>query len=354
MAEKSPPRRRSAAAVKQEMQATLAEAQKDVQERREAATTPEQRIEERSVAKAVEAADALFAEGVVKGVSDLRSTLGRILGQLSEKLEAEIDKYGQIKKAIEAKEKELAEIYEIQKSASTLAALIEAQQRKRDEFENEMSRQSEQLTREIEATRSRWDQEKAERETEIRESEAAEKKRREREREEYRYAFAREQQLAKEQFADEASRLEREIAMRREQADAELKRREETLASREAELTQLRQRIDAFPQELQGAVAKAVAEAAARAQADATAREDLLKREFAGEKNVLTTRLAALDQTVKEQAAQLLKLSQQAEKAYTQVQDIAVKAIEGSANFRSLTSLQQLLSEQGRKPGQEK
>lgn len=302
----------------------------------------------------MEAADALFAEGVVKGVSDLRSTLGKILGQLSEKLETEIDKYGQIKKAIEAKERELAEIYEIQRSASTLAALIEAQQRTRDEFESEMSRQKEQLTREIEMTRSRWDEEKGEREADIRETEAAEKKRREREREEYRYAFAREQNLAKEQFADTTSRLEREIATRQEQADAELKRREEILATRESESTQVRHRIDGFPQELQAAVSKAVAEAVARAQADGAAREELLQREFAGEKNVLTTRLAALDQITKEQSAQILKLSQQAEKAYTQVQDIAVKAIEGSANFRSLTSLQQLLTEQGRKPGQEK
>ena len=57
---------------------------------------------------------------------------------------------------------------------------------------------------------------------------------------------------------------------------------------------------------------------------------------------------------VKEQSTQILKFSQQAEKAYTQVQDIAVKAIEGSSNFKSLTSLQQLLTEQGRKQGQEK
>lgn len=91
-----------------------------------------------------------------------------------------------------------------------------------------------------------------------------------------------------------------------------------------------------------------------RAQAEIAAREEALKRDFAGEKNVLTTRISALEQTVKEQAAQLSKLTQQAEKAYTQVQDIAVKAIEGSANFRSLTSLQQLLSDQGRKQGQEK
>jgi hypothetical protein len=354
MAEKSPPKRRSAAAVKQEMQATLAEAQKEIQERREAGTKPEDRIEERNVARAVEAADALFAEGVVKGVSDLRSTLGRLLGQLSEKLELEIDKYGQVKKAIEAKEKELAEIYEIQKSASTLAALIEAQQRKREEFDADMARRKEELVAEIEQARAEWDKERLSREVEAREADAAEKKRREREKEEYRYVFAREQQLAKDQFADEKARWEREQAAKKEQAESELKRREDAVAAREAEISELRRRVESAPQELQSAVAMAVSDVQSRAQADVAAREDLLKREFAGEKNVLTTRIDALEQTVKEQAEQIRKLSQQSEKAYAQVQEIAVRAIEGSANFKSLTSLQQLLSDQARKPASER
>ena len=40
--------------------------------------------------------------------------------------------------------------------------------------------------------------------------------------------------------------------------------------------------------------------------------------------------------------------------AKQQVLETLGEAIEGSANFKSLTSLQQLLSEQGRKAGQEK
>jgi hypothetical protein len=354
MAEKAAPKKRSAAAVKQEMQATLAEAQKEIQERREAGTKPEDRIEERNVARAVEAADALFAEGVVKGVSDLRSTLGRLLGQLSEKLELEIENYGQVKKAIEAKERELAEIYEIQKSASTLAALIESQQRKREEFDADMARRKEELIAEIEQARAEWDKERLSREVEAREADAAEKRRREREKEEYRYVFAREQQLAKDQFADEKARWEREQATKKEQAESELKRREDAVAAREAEIADLRRRMESAPQELQSAVAKAVSDVQSRAQADAAAREDLLKREFAGEKNVLTTRIDALEQTVKEQAEQIRKLSQQSEKAYAQVQEIAVRAIEGSSNFKSLTSLQQLLSDQARKPASER
>jgi len=42
------------------------------------------------------------------------------------------------------------------------------------------------------------------------------------------------------------------------------------------------------------------------------------------------------------------------EKAYQQVQDIAVKTIEGASNTKSLANLQQWISEQMKKPSTEK
>jgi hypothetical protein len=69
---------------------------------------------------------------------------------------------------------------------------------------------------------------------------------------------------------------------------------------------------------------------------------------------VLTTRIAALEQTVQEQAQRLSGLSQQAEKAYGQVQEIAVRAIEGSGSAKQLANLQQLLAEQARKAAGER
>ena len=80
----------------------------------------------------------------------------------------------------------------------------------------------------------------------------------------------------------------------------------------------------------------------------------MLRREFAGEKNVLSTRITALEQTAKEQSDQIARLLAQAEKAYAQVQDIAVKAIEGSSASKSLANLQQMLADQSRRPGPEK
>ena len=91
-------------------------------------------------------------------------------------------------------------------------------------------------------------------------------------------------------------------------------------------------------------------EAVERVQREAAMKEELVRKEFEGERNVLNTRIESLEKTVKEQHEQIAKLSQQSEKAYGQVQNIAVKAIEGS----SLTGLQQLLTEQTRKPAPEK
>jgi hypothetical protein len=327
---------------------------KEVEDRGDAQTKPEEKLEARNVREAVLAADSLSTEGVVKSIGELRSTIGKTLAQLSDRLEEEVSKYVQIQRAILAKEAELKEIYEIQKSASTLTALIEAQQRRRDEFESELASDRESLTQEIESTRAEWEAERKSRETEIKEQAVTEQKRREREREEYRYAFTREQQLTKDRFADEMSKAQRELDERKALVEKELAERAKVIAMGESELAEMRRRIETFPEELRSSVAKAAQDATAAATLSAAAGEELLKREFAGERNVLTTRVAALEQTVKEQASQIQKLSQQAEKAYTQVQDIAVKAIEGSSNFKSLTNLQQLLSEQGRKQTAEK
>jgi len=207
----------------------------------------------------------------------------------------------------------------------------------------------EELDEEIEKGRAEWEMEQKQREAEAKEREAAEQKRREREKEEYRYASAREQQQAKDRFADEMATAQKALAEQKAASERELSERERNVKAGETEVAGLRQRVEAFPKDLESAVAKAVKESTGRVQQDATAREELLKREFAGERNVLSTRIASLEKTVAEQNEQVARLLTQSEKAYGQVQEIAVRAIEGSANAKQLSNLQQMLADQARK-----
>jgi hypothetical protein len=302
----------------------------------------------------IQVAESLSSEGVAREISNLKIETSKTLAQISDRLEEEVHKFGAIQSAIALKEKELQELYEIEKSAVTLAALIESQNQKRQAFELEMAEKKEALSREIETLRAQREEGKKEYEEEIKERDMTEKKRREREKEDYEYSFKREQKLARDKFEDEKARLEKEIQIKKEQMENELKAREKVVAEREEESNELRKKANAFPKELETAVAKAIKETAEKLNLESKNREELAKKEFVGERNVLTTRIESLEKVVKEQSEQIAKLSQQLEKAYQQVQDIAVKTIEGSSTIKSFANLQQWISEQTRKAPQEK
>jgi hypothetical protein len=82
---------------------------------------------------------------------------------------------------------------------------------------------------------------------------------------------------------------------------------------------------------------------------EAKGREELLKKEVEGERNVFKARVESLEKTTKEQAERITALTRQLEAAYQKVQDIAVKTVEGASNSKSVASLQQLLGDQLRK-----
>jgi hypothetical protein len=348
------PKKLTLSNTKQEMLEAYNTVLKQLEAQREAELKPEKKLEEKKTKEVIQVAESLSSEGVAKEISNLKIETSKTLAQISDRLEEEVNKFRAIQSAIALKEKELQELYEIEKSAVALAALIESQNQKRQQFESEMAEKKETLSQEIEALRAEREKEKNDYEAEIKERDIMEKKRRDREKEEYEYSFKREQKLAKDRFEDEKAKLEKEVQNKKEQMQSELKEREKVVAEKEEELNELRKKVNAFPKELETAVAKAIKETTDRLNLEAKNREELVKKEFMGERNVLTTRIESLEKIVKEQSEQIAKFSQQLEKAYQQVQDIAVKTIEGSSTIKSFANLQQWISEQMRKSSQEK
>ncbi len=348
------PKKLSLSSTKQEMLEAYNAVLKQLEAQREAELKPEKRLEEKKAKEVIHVAESLSSEGVAREISNLKIETSKTLAQISDRLEEEVNKFKAVQNAITLKEKELQELYEIERSAVTLAALIESQNQKRQAFEIEMAEKKEALSQEIETLRAEREKEKNDYESEIKERDITEKKRREREKDDYEYSFKREQKLTKDKFEDEKSKLEKEIQVKKEQMESEIKEREKAIAGREDELNELRKKVSAFPKEMETAVNKAIKETTERLSLEAKNREELMKKEFVGERNVFTTRVESLEKIVKEQNEQIAKLSQQLEKAYQQVQEIAVKTIEGSSTIKSFANLQQWISEQTRKAPQEK
>ena len=119
--------------------------------------------------------------------------------------------------------------------------------------------------------------------------------------------------------------------MRREQTDREFAEREQAIARQEQELADLRTRVEAFPKELETTVAQEVKGAVEKVQIEGKFRLELVQKTAEGEINVLQAKIASLETLIKDQSTQLAKLNEQVEKSYSQVQAIAVKAVEGSA-----------------------
>src|SRR5271157_4923195 len=299
MAEK-PAKKVSEKSTKQEMLEAYQALQQQLEEKRAAELAPERRAEEKRTEEAVKAASAIEPEGIDRDIGQLKSEVGKFLANIADRLAAESGKFRNVQKAVESKERELKELYGIEKAAVSLAALLEAQSQKRAEFEAEMGHERQELQAEIELLRAEWDKEKKAHEAEVKERDIVEKKARDREREEFTYAFKRYQQAIKDKLNDEKAALEKEIKFKREAGEKDLAEREKAIAEKERELAELRARAAAFPKELETAVSQAVKDAGDRLKLEAKNREDLLRKEFEGERNVLATRNESLERSNKD------------------------------------------------------
>ena len=144
-------------------------------------------------------------------------------------------------------------------------------------------------------------------------------------------------------------KLEKELAAKREESDKkfaerekELKEREDSIQSKEQMLKKLQQESEHSPKNLEAAVNKAVTETTLRLKAETEKDIALLKKGYEGGKSVLNTKIESLEKSAVDQSRQITNLSEKIEKAYGKVQDIAVKAVEGSANMKAINSLRQI------------
>jgi len=279
-------------------------------------------------------AKAEVAGDPFKRLYDLRGDISRELTRLAERYEKELDTYRKVQTAVKTKQEELETIYGIETAASDLAALIEAQQAAKEEFEQKMQARRSAFEEEMRESRSRWNQEKATRQQEAKEEAEAIEKRRKREKEEYEYAFAREKEQRKNALEDQLRAIEIEITQKREAFEqevsrrtAELEAREEAVLKQEQETAALKQEAETFPQRVEENVRKAVDAATARLTSDFEKTSALLKAQFTGEKNVLSSKIASLESLVAAQRSQIEELSKRNEQAYEKVQDIANRAV---------------------------
>src|SRR4030042_4394528 len=93
--------------TKQEMLEAYQAVLKQLEIQRESELKPEKKLEEKKTREVIQIAESLSSEGIAKEISQLRVETGKILAQISDRLEEEINKFKAGQSAIFVKENKI-------------------------------------------------------------------------------------------------------------------------------------------------------------------------------------------------------------------------------------------------------
>lgn len=332
--------------TKQQLLDAYQQALRTIQEQEKQRLQPDSARKQRQTRGALKSVANISPDGIIQQTTRLKQEVNKILLNLTDRLTAEIDRLDHLHLAVEIKERELKELYDIEHEAATLASLIEAHQQQKEVLERDMVKTKDRLSAEVEAQRAKWKKEKQEYEAKQRERRERESKKRKRQEEEYEYTTAQQRQRAQEQFETQRARLAQEMQTLREQTERDIVQKGLELAQREEEFTALQAQVADFPQRLASAVEQAVQENTQQLEQDAQHQMELQQKEYEGQRHILQTRIQALEKTVKQQRDHINKLTKQQDTAYQTIQKLTLKAIEGAGKAGAFNDLEQFLKEQ--------
>ena len=277
----------------------------------------------------------MTVEGVVQHISSLGLDVSKALGGLSEQLREEVGRLAAVREAVEIETRELERLHKLDVAATALDQLVQDYSKKEQELEQE-----------IELQRSAWEAESREAERERKAQEESLKKQRQREIDDYEYKKGLERKKAQDKYKEELRVQERKNQDKQKSLEKGWQQREAALKQREEELARLTKESQEFPARLQKEVERAAAEASRQVEARLQQESLILRKDAESEKRLAELRVKTI--MVSQQAAQIVSLEKQLNEAKRQVQEIAVKAIEGASGARALTHVNEIAIDQAK------
>jgi colicin import membrane protein len=322
---------------KGEVEKEFAEIREEVVAARETADRKAEDLSKLRETEIRQAVGGISVEGVVQRISSLGLEVSRALSDLSEKLVDEVNRLASIREAVELERSELERLHKIDVAATSLDQLVQDYARKKEELEVETA-----------AQRAAWEEEVRQTERERKEQDENLKKQRQREIEEYEYKKALERKKTQDKYEEEIKLREKQNNERQEALEKSWQQREAALKEKEEEFACLKRESEEFPVRLQKASEQAAAEATRAAGQKFEQQVLLLKKEGEAERRLADLQIKTLEDAGSRQSAQIAALQKQLDEAKQQVQEIAVKAIEGASGARALSHINQIAMEQAK------
>lgn len=318
--------------TKNEILEAYQEALKQLKDAKRSTKQEEKAIEEKK--EIVLTASNQTTDTIFKNISELKFSLVNALEDIEEKLLTSRKTLTTLQQAIDIQTKELAELHEIKVNADTLAALLSAQKEKSLFFEKDIIERQQQFDQDMSQKRMIWKKEQEEYEAVKKDTETQTKKTRQREEDEYLYQRDLLRQKDNDQYIAKKDAQEKELINKRMELEQEFQQRAEKLVSEEREFALLKEKAEKFPEELQKAIEDTTNTITERLSFKFDYETKLAQKEVEGDRKLHQQMISALEAKVAQLEAQLKQMADKTNQANLQVQDIAVKAIEGASRQR--------------------
>ncbi|HWQ69296.1 MAG TPA: hypothetical protein VN494_04965 [Patescibacteria group bacterium] len=279
----------------------------------------------------------LTVEGVVQGITNLNLDISRFLAGLSDKLVHEVNTLQSVREAIALEQAEIERLHKIDVATTALDLLVQ-----------EYQQQKAALEAEIGAARAAWAEQDRQREREQKEYEDALKKQRQREVEEFEYKKTLERKKAQDKYEEELRLLEKKNREKQEALEKSWQSRDAELKEKESAFARLSKEAEEFQGRLDREVERAVAEAVQSVARSHEQQVTLLRKDVEVERRLAELQIRSLQETVARQTTHIEALERRLEEAKGQVQDIAIKAIEGASGAKALSHVEQIAMEQAK------
>lgn len=255
-----------------------------------------------------------------------------------------IERYENLKTAIEMKNKELQELYGIETKANSLVAMINAYKDKEIELKDKYNAKTKELDDEFTKKELILKEEIASLEkskedlinkiqNESNELTKSLNKKHKREEEEYEYNLKRSRRVENDRWEDEKAAREKELTER----EAAVKADEAELADRTSYIEELEKKVEEIPVLIQDAKDKALAEGKAKADTSNAFEVRALKQQSDYNTQILEDKVDRLYSEVDSLKAEKANLQAKLDDAYAQMRELAAETVKSTGGVKILS-----------------
>ena len=288
---------------------------------------------------------------VLENLTLLQVGFGGVVNELSEQLTREATQLQELQTNVNLELEQLKDLHDLEEvSDDTLDVLVQRYEENSKTFTEELTQQQETLEQQFQEQQSAWQKEQNQQQKSIQERNENRNKSQARDQESYHYNLQLQRDLDHEEYEQTQATLYKQLEELQQEREKQWEEREQALTEQEKEYAEVKAKVEEFSQKLEENIKRGKESGRNIGNYQAKIKADLLAKEVEGQKQFFELRVKSLSETIQTQENRIQSLSKQLDSALKQVQDLAVKAIEGTSNASSFQAMKEIAIEQAKNP----